>query len=153
MTMHVQTNFVDSLISHYKLTRARLNAGRVTEPVVIRLEPPAPPEPIGCHLIYAQPVGPIIADVQFPRDIIEIATPVTGREIIRAFCRERGIDLVDMLSTRRTRDLLHARHELIYILKTTTKLSLPQIGVIMGGRDHTTILHAVRKHKERMGAA
>jgi chromosomal replication initiator protein len=41
----------------------------------------------------------------------------------------------------------------MWLLKSMTSLSLPQIGRALGGRDHTTVMHGVRKHESRMLAA
>lgn len=57
----------------------------------------------------------------------------------------------DLLSPQRTRDLVLARQIAMYLCRELTDLSLPKIGQIMGGRDHTTVLHAERKIRETMG--
>jgi len=56
-----------------------------------------------------------------------------------------GVSLQDILSIRRNENIVHARHVAIYLARSTTTHSLPVIGRLFGGRDHTTILHAVRK--------
>jgi hypothetical protein len=56
-----------------------------------------------------------------------------------------GVSLQDILSIRRNESIVHARHVAIYLARSTTTHSLPVIGRLFGGRDHTTILHAVRK--------
>ncbi len=50
-----------------------------------------------------------------------------------------------MLSNRRTRSVVHPRQIAMYLAKSMTPRSLPEIGRRFGGRDHTTVLHAVRK--------
>jgi len=65
--------------------------------------------------------------------------------ILRAVSQHYKISPCDLTSHRRTRDLVTARHVLYYLLKTLTPKSLPEIGRLCGGKDHTTILHGVRK--------
>jgi chromosomal replication initiator protein len=50
-----------------------------------------------------------------------------------------------MLSSRRTANVVRPRQIAMYLAKTLTLRSLPEIGRRFGGRDHTTVLHAVRK--------
>jgi hypothetical protein len=67
------------------------------------------------------------------------------RNIQRAVCNLKGVEIGDMLSARRTAPLVRARMMAVYLAKKLTKKSLPEIGRRFGGRDHTTILHSVRK--------
>jgi chromosomal replication initiator protein len=50
-----------------------------------------------------------------------------------------------MLSQRRTANVVRPRQIAMYLAKTLTMRSLPEIGRKFGGRDHTTVLHGVRK--------
>lgn len=52
---------------------------------------------------------------------------------------------IDMLSSRRTRDIVFPRQVAMYLCKTLTIQSFPSIGRRFGNRDHTTVLHAVQK--------
>lgn len=56
--------------------------------------------------------------------------------------------VADLLSKRRTRNVARPRQVAMAIAKELTNHSLPEIGDAFGGRDHTTVLHAVRKVKE-----
>jgi hypothetical protein len=67
------------------------------------------------------------------------------RDIQRATCRELGVTLTELISPRRTAGITTCRQISMYICKKLTLRSLPEIGRHFGGRDHTTILHAVRK--------
>lgn len=51
----------------------------------------------------------------------------------------------DLRGKRRTRDIAFARQSAMYLARQLTELSLPKIGEEFGGRDHTTVLHAIRK--------
>jgi chromosomal replication initiator protein len=56
----------------------------------------------------------------------------------------------DVLGDSRKADLVKARHITMYILRNTLGIQLTKIGEIMGGRDHTTIMHAVEKIEREM---
>jgi chromosomal replication initiator protein len=55
------------------------------------------------------------------------------------------IKVSDMYSKRRPNSIALPRQVAMYLAKETTQKSLPEIGELFGGRDHTTVLHAVRK--------
>ncbi|MEE2705249.1 MAG: chromosomal replication initiator protein DnaA [Pseudomonadota bacterium] len=62
------------------------------------------------------------------------------------------IRLSDMSSARRARTVARPRQIAMYLAKQLTSRSLPEIGRAFGGRDHTTVIHAVRKVEELMKA-
>lgn len=74
------------------------------------------------------------------------------RRIILEVAIKHNVMPAEMLSAQRAYNLVAARHEVMYRLKTETTMSLPAIGKKLG-KDHTTVLHGVRKHKARMEAA
>jgi len=53
----------------------------------------------------------------------------------------------DLLGTSRKADLVVARHIAMFLLRDTLNIQLEKVGEIMGGRDHTTVMHAVEKMK------
>lgn len=58
------------------------------------------------------------------------------------------ISLADMYSKKRPRNIAFPRQVAMFLTKELTQKSLPEIGAAFGGRDHTTVLHAVRKITE-----
>jgi len=66
-------------------------------------------------------------------------------KIIRAVSRLYLVTVTDLLGSRRTADVVRPRQVGMYLARTLTPRSLPEIGRRFGGRDHTTVLHAVRK--------
>jgi len=56
-----------------------------------------------------------------------------------------GVRWADIISQRRTADVMRPRHVAMWMARHHTRLSLPEIGRRMGGRDHTTVLHGVKK--------
>lgn len=51
----------------------------------------------------------------------------------------------DVCSARRSKDFVHDRHVIMWLARKHTNYSLPRIGDYMGGRDHSTVLHGIRK--------
>jgi chromosomal replication initiator protein len=66
-------------------------------------------------------------------------------DILKFVSRHYNVARTDILSARRTRTIVRPRQIAMYLAKTMTPRSLPEIGRRFGGRDHTTVLHAVRK--------
>lgn len=76
---------------------------------------------------------------------------ILARDVLEFVAADHGLSLTVMLSARRTRDLARPRQVAMYVMRTVCPhLSYPEIGRRMGGRDHTTILHGVRKIEELM---
>lgn len=73
---------------------------------------------------------------------------VTIDEIQRKVAEHYGLKLADMYSVRRSRNVARPRQVAMYLCKKLTPRSLPEIGRKFGGRDHTTVMHAVRKIEE-----
>jgi chromosomal replication initiator protein len=73
---------------------------------------------------------------------------VTIDEIQKRVAEHYNIRLADMHSARRARAVARPRQVAMYLAKQLTSRSLPEIGRKFGGRDHTTVMHAVRKVEE-----
>jgi chromosomal replication initiator protein len=61
-----------------------------------------------------------------------------------------GVDIGELCSPNRSRQVVGARQAAMYVCRSLTEESLPSIGRAFGGRDHTTVLHAVRKIERSM---
>ena len=66
-------------------------------------------------------------------------------DILRIVAKHYGVQRGDLLSSRRNQSIVRPRQIGMYLAKTLTSRSLPEIGRRFGGRDHTTVLHAIRK--------
>ncbi len=66
-------------------------------------------------------------------------------DILRIVSKHYGVQRGDLLSSRRNQSIVRPRQIGMYLAKTLTARSLPEIGRRFGGRDHTTVLHAIRK--------
>jgi chromosomal replication initiator protein len=87
------------------------------------------------------------------RDLIRPQDPkrVKIEDIQRVVARQYNVSRSDLLSSRRTANVVRPRQVAMYLAKTLTLRSLPEIGRRFGGRDHTTVLHAVRKIEGLVG--
>ncbi|MFG1373485.1 chromosomal replication initiator protein DnaA [Xanthobacter oligotrophicus] len=81
------------------------------------------------------------------KDLIRPTDPKRVRvdDILRVVAKHYNVSRADLLSQRRTATVVKPRQIAMYLAKTLTLRSLPEIGRRFGGRDHTTVLHAVRK--------
>ena len=70
---------------------------------------------------------------------------VTVENIQKTVADFYKIKVADMYSKRRPANIAMPRQVAMYLAKELTQKSLPDIGDMFGGRDHTTVLHAVRK--------
>lgn len=68
-----------------------------------------------------------------------------GATIIRLVVKHTGVTRAELASDRRRASLVRVRQIACWLMRHHTKLSFPQIGERLGGRDHTTVLHAVRR--------
>lgn len=75
---------------------------------------------------------------------------LTIEEIQRKVAEHYNIRLSDMIGPKRLRNIARPRQVAMYLSKQLTPRSLPEIGRRFGGRDHTTIIHGVRKIEELM---
>ncbi len=93
-----------------------------------------------------QPVTILSAEITL-RDLVGQREPrrVKIEDIQRVVARHYNVSKADLLSSRRTRTIVRPRQIAMYLAKMLTPRSLPEIGRRFGGRDHTTVLHAVRK--------
>jgi chromosomal replication initiator protein len=71
-------------------------------------------------------------------------------DILKVVSRHFNVGRNDLLSARRAREVVMPRQIGMYLAKKLTARSLPEIGRRFGGRDHSTVLHAVRKIDEQM---
>lgn len=87
------------------------------------------------------------------RDLVRSDEPrkVMIEDIQRMVANHFSISKSDLVSQRRTRAIVRPRQIAMYLCKTMTPRSLPEIGKRFGGRDHTTVIHAVNKVEQLMG--
>jgi chromosomal replication initiator protein len=81
------------------------------------------------------------------RDLIrrQESRPVRIEDILKAISQLYNVPKTELLSARRAQSVVRPRQIGMYLAKKLTARSLPEIGRRFGGRDHSTVLHAVRK--------
>ena len=89
------------------------------------------------------------------REIISEHQPrsVTGEDVLKAVSAYYGIPVEDLIGPRRTRSVTVPRQITMYLARQLTDTSLPRIGELLGGRDHSTILHGCAKIESLMLSA
>ena len=78
----------------------------------------------------------------------EGASPITPERIQEAVAKQWGIPSAALSSKRRTKDLTVPRQVAMYLIREFLDLPLVQIGNLFGGRDHSTVIHSIRKVEE-----
>jgi chromosomal replication initiator protein len=109
-------------------------------------------------LAFAQFHGrPISIDLarEALKDLLSASTAQVTVELIQKTVADHyKMKVADMFSKRRPSNIAMPRQVAMYLAKEMTQKSLPEIGELFGGRDHTTVLHAVRKiGRERLNDA
>ena len=98
-----------------------------------------------------QPVDLSLAEIVL-KDLIPTdgGSEITGATIMAATAEYFGLTMEDLCGSSRSRALVNARQVAMYLCRELTEMSLPKIGQMFGGRDHTTVIHADRKIRAQM---
>ena len=92
--------------------------------------------------LAARVLGDLLTDSQ-PR-------PITPQVILEATSKMFGFPIEEIIGKKRQRPLVTARQVAMYVFRELTDLSYPAIAREFGGRDHTTVIHAVEKISAQM---
>jgi hypothetical protein len=143
-------------IKHARAVRQRLRHPRNAVPdygidlkrkPVLTVVEPAPPAPD----VAAPPLGngaPLPEYVLSYPAAPTVPLALSVRTIQRAVCEYYGVSLLDLLSSRRTKAVMLPRQVAVWLSRRLTPHSLPAIGHHFSHRDHTTMLHSVRRIDE-----
>jgi len=100
--------------------------------------------------LTAKPLSPELIDAVIPkRAKSQEATPV--EEIQKRVSTAFGISRAELVGSTRSATPLRARQVAIYLTREMTDLSLPQIGRLYGGRDHSTVINSLKRVEARFG--
>ncbi len=77
-------------------------------------------------------------------------TMLTARTVLDGVCRYYNVEIERMQSKQRDREIVWPRQVAMYLMREETDASLLQIGLALGGRDHTTIIHGCEKVRIEM---
>ncbi|HEY3291848.1 MAG TPA: chromosomal replication initiator protein DnaA [Anaerolineae bacterium] len=95
-------------------------------------------------------------NVQFARDtlvdLVGRRAHITPSQVIEIVSRYYSISLQEMVSASRNKELVIPRQVAMYLIRQETDASLPEIGGLLGGRDHSTVIHGIDRVKERLEA-
>lgn len=75
---------------------------------------------------------------------------INHTSIMKVVARYYDISPEQLVTQKRSRDIAYPRQIAMYLCRDLTEMSLPKIGMVFGGRDHTTVLHACEKIQEEM---
>jgi hypothetical protein len=141
-----------------KARRARMFGRPVASKPVVVAKPvvalPARVEKARAVTLYPWPIGPdrterdwlILSDfVPAPSITMPPRRYPAIKDIISIVAHLYNLSINDLISSRRTVAVARRRQEAMWLAKKFTLKSLPEIGRAFGGRDHTTVLHAIRK--------
>ncbi len=99
-------------------------------------------------IAYAQLTGQVVSLQLAEEQLTDILSAnrrrITIDEIQRTVCQFYRVDRTEMASKRRARAVVRPRQVAMYLAKVLTPRSYPEIGRKFGGRDHSTVIHAVR---------
>ena len=98
--------------------------------------------------LTGQPVSLQLAEEQLTDILSANRRRITIDEIQRTVCQFYRVDRTEMASKRRARAIVRPRQVAMYLAKVLTPRSYPEIGRKFGGRDHSTVIHAVRLIEE-----
>ncbi len=96
------------------------------------------------------PIDLSVAEEALEPSIHEGRPPMTLDRITETVASHYQVKISDLRSKRRSRSVSVPRQVVMYLARQTTDLSLDEIGDHFGGRDHSTVLYAVRRVKEQM---
>lgn len=117
----------------------------VSLPVVKFIAPPMrEPEESAPKIYSGMVVGPVTQDSPHYEAFLIKFRKVTAADCIDYVCSVYGLTKSELLSARRYKNVCRPRQFAMWLAKSRTSLSLPEIGRRFGGRDHTTVLHAFR---------
>ncbi len=92
--------------------------------------------------------------VQFARDtladLVGRRAHITPSQVIETVAKFYNISVAEMVSPARNKELVQPRQVAMYLIRQETDASLPEIGNLLGGRDHTTVLHGIERIKDRL---
>ena len=94
--------------------------------------------------LSGQPMTPQMVEIALV-DLLPRRTDVKPDEIVRQVAGYYGISLERVIGRERSREVALPRQIAMFLLREEANVSLPQIGVSLGGRDHTTVMYGCEK--------
>lgn len=82
-----------------------------------------------------------------------LALKVAQATVVATVAKQHGVPMADLLGKSRFVEHIRARHDAMWRLHHEAKMSCAEISRRLGGLHHTTVLHGIRRHQERLDAA
>ncbi len=101
--------------------------------------------------LYQRPITLELAREQLKSVIREQNTHITVERILKSVADFYNVKVKDLTGPRRHRAVAHPRHVAMYLSRRHTSFSFPEIGRHFGGRDHSTVMNAVKKVEKLLG--
>lgn len=129
-------------ISHYAEVRARIMAASKPKPKLVVSNPVPEPEFITKKMPTWERERTFFDDHVNRWRMRVVYTPT---DWLRDRCKDLGVDIHFITGPQKGRKIAYTRFRLIWEMNERFQLSLPQLGRIFGGRDHTTIINALSR--------
>ncbi len=101
------------------------------------------------HLFLQSQLSRSVLDIAMATDSLNNVAPqrkpCSAPKVVALVAQHYSLETDELTGARRTKPIADARHVATYLLREDLAMSLPQIGALMGGRDHTTIAHGIDK--------
>lgn len=155
MNVYAPTSAAD-LYEHYKAVRRRMWGRDKAFPKVLtaslKTKPVKVTPPVKAEEPKLETKGPVkgITYTTEVRPVPEIS--YRFEHIAEAVCKAAQVRMMDIRSPRRAKQLVLARHVIFYLARKYTLLSCPRMGQLIGGRDHSTVLHGIRRVEDLLNA-
>lgn len=130
----------------YAARRARLGITSAPKVIPRSAIKPAPPTYAETPLPYREP--DIVPEIS-PNEIGPYWIK-SSRFILEMTAKKYGVSIAEIKGVRRDKNIIKARHECFYRMSKELGYSLPKIGKIVGGKDHTSVLSGIRRHELRL---
>jgi len=99
--------------------------------------------------LSGSPLTPSLVEVALS-DLLPVRGEVEPARVVDLVARKFNLTVEKLLSRDRTKDVAHPRQIAMYLLREEAKISFPQIGEVLGGRDHSTVMSAIEKIKDQI---
>jgi len=127
-------NLTEEIALHIA-TRVRSNI-RTLEASLVRL--------IAIHSLTGKPVSRELAE-QALKDLVHPEQPIDGNRVIATVAEHFQVPVQELKGQLRTKRVALARQVAMFLMRNILSLSLKDIGYYFGGKDHTTVMHAIEK--------
>lgn len=133
-------------VAHYAAVKRRITNSAPVVPAPL----PAPFSSFQDIVVSFDTYAPLPAQPD-PYDTSLIRAPKPIKQVVRYVAMKHQVSIRLILDSGRNAAVVRARQEIYWRLVAIGAYSLPQVGMWVGGRDHTTVLHGVREHAKRHG--